>query len=174
MKASPIRGLDHVGITVPDIDAATRFFEAAFNAETIYDSKPKSQPKEGGMDLEQTLGVVPGTELVAVRMLAFRHGPGIELFEMSAPAQKAPVSPSDLGLHHFGIYVDDMTSAVAQFEAAGGQILASPKPLMFDAEKGDGNDFCYGRTPWGSIVELLTYPSPQPYEATTPLRRWRP
>ncbi len=32
MKASPFHGMDHIGITVADMDAATRFFEAAFDA----------------------------------------------------------------------------------------------------------------------------------------------
>ena len=140
----------------------------------IYDSKPLSDPPEGGSDLEETLGVDKGTQLLAVRMLAFRYGPGVELFQMSAPTQREPTNPADFGLHHFGIYVDDMDAAVTQFEAAGGVMLTKPQPLMFELERGDGNDFCYGKTPWGLIVELLTYPSPQPYEATTPLRRWRP
>jgi hypothetical protein len=32
-----IRGMDHVGITVPDLDAAARFFEEAFEAKPMYD-----------------------------------------------------------------------------------------------------------------------------------------
>lgn len=32
MRASPVYGMDHVGVAVPDIAAATRFFEAAFDA----------------------------------------------------------------------------------------------------------------------------------------------
>jgi len=37
-----------------------------------------------------------------------------------------------------------------------------------------GNRYVYARTPWGSTVELVTYPSTQAYQAGTPLRRWRP
>lgn len=44
---------------------------------------------------------------------------------------------------------------------------------MFGPEEGDGN-YCYGRTPWGSVIEMLTIPSLMPYEKGTPLRRWRP
>ncbi|MDY8883516.1 VOC family protein, partial [Escherichia coli] len=49
-----------------------------------------------------------------------------------------------------------------------------PKPLTFPDEKGEGNAFCYGQTPWGSIVELICWPTPMPYEKTTNLRRWKP
>jgi len=38
MSTDIIRGMDHVGITVSDIDEATRFFSEAFGAEVIYDS----------------------------------------------------------------------------------------------------------------------------------------
>jgi catechol 2,3-dioxygenase-like lactoylglutathione lyase family enzyme len=43
---APVHGIDHVGITVPDIEAATRFFEAAFDAQVIYDSKSLSDERE--------------------------------------------------------------------------------------------------------------------------------
>ena len=42
MSTETIRGMDHVGITVSDIDEATRFFEEAFGAEVIYDSVSRS------------------------------------------------------------------------------------------------------------------------------------
>lgn len=32
-----VRAIEHVGITVPDMEAATRFFVEAFGAEKLYD-----------------------------------------------------------------------------------------------------------------------------------------
>ena len=32
-----VRAIEHVGITVPDLEEATRFFAEAFGAEMIYD-----------------------------------------------------------------------------------------------------------------------------------------
>lgn len=174
MKASPFHGMDHVGITVADMEAATRFFESAFDAELIYESKPSSEPPDEGSDLERTLGVPAGTRMHSVRMLALRNGPGVELLQFSGPDQREPIRPADYGLQHFAVYVDDMPAAVAKFEDAGGTMLTDPQPFMFKPEEGDGNLFCYGRTPWGSTIELVTYSSPMPYEGATPLRRWRP
>lgn len=173
MRASPIQGMDHVGMTVPDIDAATRFFEAAFDAELIYESKTLSDDPDEGPETEQMLNLFPGTKVKAVRMLRLRYGPGVELFQMEGPEQNEPARPSDYGLQHFGIYVDDIEAAIAQFEAAGGTMFSRPQAFMFGPEVGERNFFCYGKTPWGSVIELLTYPSPMPYEKDTPLRRWK-
>lgn len=174
MRASPVHGMDHVGITVPDIDCATRFFEEAFDAELIYESKSLADEPDEGPETEQKLNLLPGTRVNAVRMLRLRCGPGVELFQMAGPQQGEPARPSDYGLQHFALYVDDIDAAVIQFEAAGGSMFTGPQKIMFEPEKGDGNVFCYGATPWGSVIELITYPSPMPYEEATPLRRWRP
>ena len=37
MTTAKIRGIDHIGITVPDIDAATKFLVEALGAEMIYE-----------------------------------------------------------------------------------------------------------------------------------------
>jgi catechol 2,3-dioxygenase-like lactoylglutathione lyase family enzyme len=174
MDSNPARGMDHVGITVEDIEAATRFFQEAFGAEVIYDSVAPDDPSLEGEEPETNLHVVKGTTISAVRMLKLQYGPGLELFEMHASEQSAPVRPSDYGLQHFAVYVDDIKEATRLFEAAGGQMFTDPQPLMFPTEVGEGNFFCYGRTPWGSVIELITLPSPMPYENGTDLRRWRP
>lgn len=158
MRASPVHGMDHVGLTVPDIDQATRFFEAAFDAELIYGAWTLSEQPAEGAETEQALNPFPGTQVKAVRMLRLRFGPGLELFQMEGPEQREPSRPSDHGVQHFAIYVDDICAAVAQFEAAGGTTFTGPQPIMFEPEMGEGNLFCYGTTPWGSVIELLTYP----------------
>ena len=168
---SNIRGVDHIGITVPDIESATRFLIEAFGAEVIYESLSRSSPEEGS-EVERTLDLAAGTKISLVRMIKLQHGPGIELFEMSGPSQRSAARPSDFGLQHFAVYVDDMAAAVARFEAAGGTLFGQPAPT-FPLERGKGNLFCFGRTPWG-VVELITLPTPPPYEELTPLRRWRP
>lgn len=166
--------MDHVGITVEDLEAATQFFQKVFDAEIIYDSVAKDDPSVEGEEPESILRVAEGTTISAVRMLKFQYGPGLEMFEMHAPDQSEPVRPSDFGLQHFAVYVDDIQESVRLFEEAGGEMFSDPQPLMFEAERGEGNLFCYGSTPWGSVVELVTYPSSMPYEDNTDLRRWKP
>lgn len=174
MSGNPARGMDHVGITVENLEAATRFFQEAFGAEIVYDSVAKDEPSLEGEEPESILKVAKGTTISAVRMLKLQYGPGLELFEMHASDQSAPVRPSDYGLQHFAVYIDDIKESIRLFEAAGGEMFTDPQPLMFPTEIGDGNFFCYGYTPWGSVIELITLPSPMPYEKQTDLRRWKP
>jgi catechol 2,3-dioxygenase-like lactoylglutathione lyase family enzyme len=174
MSNNPARGMDHVGITVADLEAATRFFQDAFGAEVIYDSIAKDDPSLEGEEPERILKVAKGTTISAVRMLKLQYGPGLELFEMHGSDQSAPVRPSDYGLQHLAVYVDDIKEAIRLFEAAGGEMFTEPQPLMFPTEVGEGNFFCYGRAPWGSVIELITLPASMPYEEDTNLRRWKP
>lgn len=168
-----VRGIDHVGMTVPDLDAATEFFARAFGAEVLYDTLPRSKGPKGGWAIERRLGVPQGTVEVAVRMLRLPNGPGIELFEFSGPRQADAAVPCDLGWQHVAMYVDDVDETLRLIIEAGGTQLSEPGWLT-GPEAGEHNRFVYCRTPWGGIVELVTYPDPQPYEKETDLRRWRP
>jgi catechol 2,3-dioxygenase-like lactoylglutathione lyase family enzyme len=167
---SNIRAVEHIGLTVPDLEEATTFFAEAFGAQKIYDmiSEPLSGPA-----IEKGLGVPQGAVIEAIRMLRLGNGPNLELFTYSGVEQRDPVVPSDYGLQHFCVYVDDIDAAAAQLEKAGGTLLSAPVELP-GGDAGPGNRYLYARTPWGGTVELVTYPSLQAYEATTDLRRWRP
>ena len=173
MATAKIRGIDHIGITVPDIDAATKFLVEALGAEMIYESYAKSNPPQEGADVERALNVPEGTQMVAVRMLKIEHGPGIELFEFHARVQREAVSASDYGLQHLCVYADDIDASVARFEKAGGLMFKGPGDFMFPKEIGPGNRWCYGRVPWGAVIEFIHY-GDMPYEKDTSLRRWKP
>ncbi|MEO3794423.1 VOC family protein [Nonomuraea sp. B10E15] len=168
-----VHGIDHVGVTVPDLDEATKFFARAFGAEVLYDTLPKERGPKGGWAVERRLGVPQGTVEVAIRMLRLPNGPGIELFEFGGPRQADPVLMCDLGWQHVALYVDDVDAAVQRVIEAGGSPMGEPVPLP-GPESGGRNRFVHCRTPWGSVVELVTYPDAQPYEQDTGLRRWRP
>lgn len=140
------------------------FFERAFGAQVLYHSVDAETDNIDQAAQQHTLKLFPGTKIHAIRMLVMPHGPGIELFEMHGPEQGMPARASDFGLQHFAVYVDDFDKAIAAFTAAGGEMFTAPKPLTFPDEQGEGNAFCYGQTPWGSIVELISWPTPMPYE----------
>jgi catechol 2,3-dioxygenase-like lactoylglutathione lyase family enzyme len=167
-----LRGINHVGVTVPDIETATTFLIEGLGAQVIYESFSADQPPQGSPELDHDLNLAPGTQLVATRMIQIGTGPDIELFQLKADDQRPAARPSDFGLQHLALYADDIEEAARRFEAAGGKMLSRPNPTLFPKEQGDGNLFCYGQTPWGMMIEFLTYPSAMGYESDTPLRRW--
>ncbi|MBB4858722.1 catechol 2,3-dioxygenase-like lactoylglutathione lyase family enzyme [Novosphingobium chloroacetimidivorans] len=172
MTGRPLRGINHVGVTVPDIEAATTFLIEGLGARVIYESFSPDQPPQGNPDLDRELNLAPGTQLVATRMIQVGTGPDIELFQLKADDQRPAARPSDFGLQHLAFYADDMDEAIRRFETAGGTMLSRPKPFLFPMEQGEGNLFCYGQTPWRMMIELITVGSPMAYEHETPLRRW--
>jgi catechol 2,3-dioxygenase-like lactoylglutathione lyase family enzyme len=171
---SVVRGIEHVGMTVPDAEAAARFLIDAFGAELLYDMPaPERSPDDPYPDEQDRLGTRPGTRWITTKILRLGDGPGIELFEYADDRAQAAATPGDLGLTHFSVYVDDIDAARQAVIDAGGRALEGPLDLP-GIESGEGNRWMYVITPWGTIVELLTLPSPQAFEADTPLRKWRP
>ncbi|MCA0964706.1 antibiotic biosynthesis monooxygenase [Salipiger bermudensis] len=172
--ASPgIRGVDHAGLTVPDIDAATRFLSEAFGAVTLYDVLPADGPDMEGEGPEAELGLSSGTRITHMRLVRIGNGPCLELFRMKDGAQSDPASLQDLGLTHLGLYVDDIDAACAAFTAAGGTLLKGPHPLANNEDK-VGNAGIYGRAPWGTLFELLSYPGGIDLPADAVAPRWTP
>ncbi len=167
------RGLDHVGLTVVDVEAAERFLIEGLGAEFVYETLGLQDPPFGGPDIEAGLNLPKGATLNLIRMYKLGNGPGIELFQYSADGQRPALRPCDVGWQHIALYVDDIEAAVKQFVAAGGDQLGPIRDLPGN-ESGEGNKLCYLRTPFGAMVELLTYPSEPPYTRLTDLRRWTP
>ncbi|MFJ3381675.1 VOC family protein [Curtobacterium sp. NPDC090217] len=172
VAAPAVRGIDHVGLTVPDIDAASDFFVRGLGAVVLYDRFLRSDPVRRTPDVQQRLGIPHTMAQGALRMLALPNGPGLELFEYHGRGQRAASRASDLGWQHVAFYVDDLDFALAGLEAAGGHRYADPRDLGGN-ESGSGNRFVYVGTPWGSTLELISYPTLQEAEITAPRRKWR-
>ena len=173
MMESTVRGINHIGITVPDIGAAKTFLSEALGAQLIYQSFSAKDPSRQGPEFEKATGAAAGTVVRAQAMMKVETGPDIELFEMHGPKQQLPVRPSDFGITHFGVYTDNIDAAVKRFVAAGGTALTPPRSIPYETEKGPGNKVCYCRTPWGTTIEFITLPDHMAYRGQTELRRWQ-
>jgi catechol 2,3-dioxygenase-like lactoylglutathione lyase family enzyme len=162
-------GVDHVGITVPNLDEAIDFFETGLGCEHIYTAGPFSDPEGDWMKV--SLGVHPraSTTLAMVRC-----GPtqNIELFEYEAEDQvKVPPKNSDVGGMHIAFYVEDMEKAVAYLKAAPNvKVLGEPTPV--DGQPNGGEVFLYFLSPWGSSMEIVSYNDGLQYEKETDKRHY--
>ena len=121
-----IVGIEHLGVTVPDVEQATKFFEDAFDAEIVYVGLEYGGPPVEGERIERFLNVPPGTKLRAQRLIRIANGPNLEVFQMDSLEQHAPVHPNDFGLQHFGVYTHDIYALTDMFNKAGGTLFGEP------------------------------------------------
>lgn len=63
------RGIDHIGMTVPDVDEASGFLVKAFDAEILYDVQPENAEPMAGKEPEQQLGIPKGAKIVHMRLV---------------------------------------------------------------------------------------------------------
>ena len=111
-----LRGIDHIGITVPNVEQAVDFFVNIFGCEPFYELGPF----EASEWLSKTLDVHPEAVMKKLRFLRCKNGANLELFEYSSPDQNTQVPKnSDIGGHHLAFYVDDFDQALAYLISNG-------------------------------------------------------
>jgi len=166
-----IRGLDHVALTVPDLDQAVAFF-----TDVLGCSRPSYQigPLKFDDDWMQVhINVDARTEISKLAMLRCFSGSNVELFQYKAEGQNlTEPRNSDIGGHHLGFYVDDEAAAVAYLKSKGVKMLGDPTPFAQGPLAGETID--YFLTPWGAQMEVLSYPKGLGYEAGAPVKLWSP
>jgi catechol 2,3-dioxygenase-like lactoylglutathione lyase family enzyme len=171
---SLIRGIEHIGVVVPDISAAETFFADVFGSEVLYRSATSGGPDIAGADIGDVNGMPKDNSFKAVSMLRLGGGANIELFEVGHLTRDDAPAMTDLGVTHFSIYCDDVKVVGDAMLGAGGTMLEGPKP-MEGQEAGDGNYIWFGRAPWGSLIELIQFPMPPICDAPEAKQnRWQP
>lgn len=161
--------MDHVGITVPDLDEAEHFLVDVLGAVGVY-TLPGKRADDDWMAVQ--LGVHPRTEIREIRFYRLGHGTNLEVFTYdAADGQAGPPRNSDIGGHHLALYVDDMDAAIAHLRAHDVEIMGEPVASRNAAE---GQRWLYFRSPWGLQFELVSFPEGKAYEADAPVRLWHP
>ena len=154
------RHVDHIGLTVPDLNAAIAFYEKILGCRLAYRIGPfdaKELPLcADGRDWTEAHVDVAGAKLeIAVLTL----GPTLmlELFEYSAPddRRKEPPRNCDAGGHHLAFRVDELEPALAFLVENGCRKLDGP--IAFDEGPTAGCRCQYVADPWGNYIELMEY-----------------
>lgn len=162
-------GTEHIGFTVPDLEAATDFLVNILGCEEIYSVGP-FMPQ--GDWMSKHLGVRPDTTMKQLRFFRCGNGSNFEVFEYSAPGQrtKQPLN-SDVGGHHLAFYVEDLDAAVDFLHDNGVEVLGAPTSSRGASE---GQRWVYFRAPWGMQFELVSFPGGKAYEASAAVKLWDP
>jgi glyoxylase I family protein len=137
-----IEGMDHVGISVANLDRAIDFYQH------ILEMKKVSGGTFAGGQYE-TIMRLPGATGRSATLAA--EGMKIELFEFHnpMPAPSNPLRPvCDHGITHICIRVKDINHEYEKMRAAG--MVFHSAPLLFGSTRA-----AYGRDPDGNVLELI-------------------
>ena len=138
-----IRRMDHVGVVVDDLEAATTFFvELGLELQG-------TTTVEGGW-VDRIVGLEGVRSDIAMLQTPDGHG-RLELTRFRAPAgpegnRHAPANTP--GLRHLTFAVDDLDDVVARLRVRGAQLVGQVEHYE------DRFRLCYIRGPAGIIIEL--------------------
>lgn len=153
-RAMPgLAGVDHIGFTVPDLEAAGRWLEEVLGCERLYSLGPFER---SGAWMSEHLNVAPDARMERLHFYGLGGRAVFEVFQYSAPGRREEVPRnSDVGGHHVALYVDDLDAAVAHLRAHGVEVLGEPTASSGPSE---GQRWVYFLAPWGMQWELVSYP----------------
>lgn len=166
-----VRGIDHIGFTVPDIDQGVEFFHEVLGCEEAMRFGPFSD--DSGTFMQDLVDVHPRSVIKQIAMMRCGEGSNIELFQYSAPDQNTKMPRnSDYGGFHIAFYVKDVQAATDKARALGLKTLMGP--LKLEEGPAAGQSITYVVAPWGAYVELISYPNGMAYEKDAKTRLWAP
>lgn len=169
MALPGLRGTEHIGFTVPDLDEAHRFFVDVIGCEYVYTLGPFQRDDDW---MAEHLNVHPRSVMRELRFFRCKHGPNFEIFQWEpADGQSDQPRNSDLGGHHLAFYVDDLDAAVAYLHEQGVRVLGEPTASRNASE---GQRWVYFLTPWSMQLELVSFPNGKAYEADAAVKLWDP
>lgn len=165
-----MRGMQHIGITVPNLSEAVAFFVEVLGCEPYF-TFGEFRFEDDWM--ERHLNVHPRAAIRDFQMVRCGNGTNLEIFEYSAPDQNRRLPRnSDVGGHHLAFYVDDMEAAVDYLKSRGVQVLDAPSTFTEGPAK--GLTWVYFLAPWGLQLELVSFPDGMDYESGLTRLLWDP
>lgn len=149
------KSFSHIGITVPDIEAAVKFYSEVMGWYVIM--KPSIVKKENDTAIGQMCMDVFGDnwEEFEIAHLSTSDGIGIELFSFPHGVKEAPpFKPFNTGLFHFCIQDPAIEELIDKIIAHGGK-QRIPIRSYYPGEK--PYRMCYVEDPFGIVFEIYTH-----------------
>jgi catechol 2,3-dioxygenase-like lactoylglutathione lyase family enzyme len=138
-----IERMDHVGIVVDDLAAATEFFvELGLELQ--------GQGRVEGRTVDRVVGLEGVRSEIAMLQTPDGHG-RVELSKFHSPSNEGDnphARANTPGIRHIAFAVDDIDTAVAGLRARGAELVGELERYE------DSYRLCYVRGPEGIIVEL--------------------
>lgn len=151
--------VDHIGITVPDLQEASRFLEDVLGCEYMYTLGPYQADDDW---MAEHMNVHPRAVMRELRFFRCGGQAIFEVFQYEAPDHvAAPPLNSDVGGHHVALYVEDLDVAIAYLRAKDVPVLGEPTVSRGPSE---GQRWVYFLAPWGMQFELVSYPGGKAFD----------
>jgi catechol 2,3-dioxygenase-like lactoylglutathione lyase family enzyme len=156
-----MRGVNHIGLTVPDLAQAEAFFTDVMGCQKAMSFGPFRDDK--GTFMQDVLDVDPRAVIEQITLMRCGFGSNIELFHYDAPDQKTVTARnSDIGGHHIAFYVDDIDAAAKYLKDKGLKVNMGPIPVSEGPAA--GQTILYFSAPWGLQLEAISFPQGMAYE----------
>jgi len=149
------KSFSHIGITVPNIEAAVKFYAVVMGWYIIME--PSTVKKEKETAIEQMCTDVFGNDWdeFEIAHRSTSDGIGIELFSFSHGVKEEPeFNPFNTGLFHFCIQDPNIEALIDKIVAHGGK-QRMPIREYYPNEK--PFKMCYVEDPFGIVFEVYTH-----------------
>jgi catechol 2,3-dioxygenase-like lactoylglutathione lyase family enzyme len=147
-----MRGIDHLGLVVADLDRAVEFWCGRLGLRQV------GRVTETGPDIASLIG----EDSVEIEIADLDAGDGriIELIRYIRPAGR-PVRErsTEPGRSHIALRVDDLDAALERIQGSQARLISRHPVVLHDPGGAwDGVACCYIADPDGNIVELVQRP----------------
>jgi len=154
----PMR-MNHIGISVPDIEAATRWYVDVLGCYLLV---PPTDARNDGSHFGKVVKDIFDKRFEHVMMahLSTADGVGIELFQFVEPKTEVPANTFEYwrgGIFHFCLTAPDVDAVARRIGEHGGKVMSKVWKLWANKEY----EVVYCQDPWGTIVELCSHPYEQ-------------
>jgi catechol 2,3-dioxygenase-like lactoylglutathione lyase family enzyme len=150
--ATRLIGVNHVGMTVRDLDQSLAFYRNVFGLEPLVQGIGDSSEIAKSMGLDE----------MRIRYAFLQLGnTRLELLQFERPAGRSSydMRSCDVGAFHVCFEVADLPAKYAQLKALGVDFVTSPIHLAGDSGSLAGLRFVYFRDPDGLMFQLYEVPT---------------
>jgi predicted enzyme related to lactoylglutathione lyase len=158
----PAAGVNHVGLTVGDIDRAVSWYSAVFGLRLLDGPMLCDTTTPGAARRDDVFGHRWGAMKLA--HMQTDNACGIELFQFIQPEgvpRKDNFEYWTFGAHHVAFTVSDVYESLRVITENGGRARTS----VYDVH--GGSYVCYCEDPWGNVIEIVSKSYGELSEATT-------
>lgn len=149
------RHFNHVGVGVPDVEAAIEWYRKVFGFRLVSGPNHVQRTSASGEQARDVLGSSFGEMWQAHMVTA--DGIGIEFFQLIDPPHERRKDEIEFwrnGIFHFCITDPEIEDAVRRITEAGGKQLSR---IWLERPPSPNHKMVYCADPFGTVIEIYTH-----------------